>query len=120
MLQAGPRLVQLEAKKAHFRVLERGVAARAELALEARVSLVPLRRLLRGSEVGAAAKDMAKVVVADGVWTNQRLWEAGYDLSPTCACGSGPDTLEHRFFECRLSEPLRLALPAELEAGPGS
>ena len=75
------------------RNLERQVAS-AKLGAEGgrRVCTEGLRRLLGpNSRLDAHGRGMANVLVCGGLWTLQRLADAGYQVDPKCQlCGAAP------------------------------
>ena len=47
-------------------------------------------------------KGMLITSLCAGCWPRSRLYEAGYIADPVCPrCGVGPETLMHRYWECR-------------------
>jgi len=79
--------------------------------------LVPLQRLVNSrpsADWTPKHQGMLKAIVANGLWPQQRLWEAGLVSRPECNVCSCAGTLKHRNWHCLCTEPLRAGygLPA--------
>ena len=77
---------------------------------EDRVSAAAIVQVLRSGvqplEPRSAGSLMA--AAAGALWTNQRLHQEGYAVSPLCAlCHQAPDTEHHRWWECTAVEEER-------------
>eukprot|EP00973_Karenia_brevis_P063529 8828756-Karenia_brevis.AAC.1 len=73
-----------------------------------RADLTAVRRLLdskSSSAMVAEHKAGLRVACANGLWTNARLAQAGYEVDGMCSlCHEAEDTLFHRWWQCQAPE----------------
>jgi len=93
LVENAPAAVAIEAQKAYFSDLQCKVAERARLGDAGGICLRPVWVVAADRELSASQRRLVQVVVCGGVWTNQRLQEAGYDVIPVCRCGNDIDSL---------------------------
>ncbi len=63
--------------------------------------------LSRAGVLGPHHRTLLRAFLTHAVWSNQRLHDHGYEVSPLCPkCGES-DTLFHRLFKCSCTQALR-------------
>ena len=91
-------------------IWEQYAAKRPCSRLGGRPYLEPLRKLLcrpKGDEWSGQHIGMLRSVMADGIWSAERMHRAGYIIDPMCeACGVTA-SVHHTVYECCLTAPFR-------------
>ena len=70
------------AQKAYFRGLQCRVVERSGMGAAGGSCLRPIWSAAADKELTAFQRRLVQLIACGGVWTNQRLCEAGYDVSP--------------------------------------
>ena len=105
LTEHSPAAVQVELQAAAKRQLERALAAKAGL-VDAHGKGAYVDHIIRllspsNKQLDQVEKGILRCIVCDGVWTQSRLHEAGYDVPPVCRlCNKAADTVHHRAWEC--------------------
>ena len=113
LTEISPKSLQVEAQKSYFRMLEKRLAKRAGLSDNGRATVLPLTKLLRsktGRGLTPGQVEAAKAIVADAVWTADKLFLAGYQVARQCVHCGQRDTWRHRVLDCPVASDLRTEL----------
>ena len=115
-----PALIRRMLVQAEVQVLEKRLAARlarrGAVGTDGRGWSAPrataeaAARVIRSKRHPLEAKEAGclQAVVADAVWTQSRLWDAGYQVAEECRlCGKHRDSLWHRWWQCPATKHLR-------------
>ena len=66
------------------------------------------RAAMGGSRLSSRDRALLRAFMCHAVWSNQRLYDVGYQVSTRCPlCGGPTDALGHRLFECTGTQTLR-------------
>ena len=112
LIERSPRLVMQDFQAAHHRMLARQVASKSGYqGLEGlRVAPEVMQKVLRSKRLSPLEKGSLRCWLAGGLWTQQRLIQAGYLVdNKRQLCEAEVDTPYHRIFRCLAVEAHRSA-----------